>query len=70
MSLQKYLLEFKEIAGEWLGKEFSLKSRYDFFSEFFKLENLQNAKWTDFQAMGDHIHAFNSMAIAKKKSSW
>ena len=68
MSLQDYLTEFKEIASEWFRKSFSLKDRYDFFSEFFKVENLQKAEWPDFQEMGEHIHAFNSMAIAKKNA--
>jgi len=68
MSLQDYLIEFKAVAAEWFEGCAFIKDNYDFFTEFFKKENLIKAKWSDFQAIGNHIHAFNSMAIAMKNA--
>ncbi len=68
MSLQDYLTEFKGIAFEWFEKRTFIKENYDFFNDFFKIKNLQKAEWVDFQELGDHIHSFNSMAIAKKNA--
>lgn len=68
MSLQDYLIEFKEVAAEWFEGCAFIKDNYDFFTEFFKKESLIKAKWPDFQAIGNHIHAFNSMAIAKQNA--
>ena len=65
MSLQEYLTEFKEIAAEWFEECEFIKDNYEFFVRFFKKENLEKAEWTDFQEIGDHIHAFNSMPLAK-----
>ena len=68
MSLQDYLIEFKAVAAEWFEGCAFIKDNYDFFTEFFKKENLIKADWPDFQEIGNHIHAFNSMAIAKKNA--
>ena len=68
MSLQDYLKEFKADAPEWFEKCAFIKKNYEFFKEFFKKENLMKAEWPYFQAMGDHIHAFISLAIAKKNA--
>ena len=68
MSLQDYLIEFKAVAAEWFEGCVFIKDNYDFFTKFFKKENLIKANWPDFQEIGNHIHAFNSMAIAKKNA--
>jgi 5-methylcytosine-specific restriction enzyme B len=68
MSLQDYLIEFKVVAAEWFEGCAFIKDNYDFFTEFFKKENLIKANWPDFQKIGNHIHAFNSMAIAKQNA--
>ena len=68
MSLQDYLIEFKAVAAEWFKRCAFIKENYVFFTEFFKKGNLIKANWPDFQAMGDYIHAFNSMAIAKQNA--
>jgi len=68
MSLQDYLIEFKELAAEWFKERAFIKGNYDFFTKFFKKENLIKANWSDIKAMGNHIHAFNSMAIAKQNA--
>ena len=68
MSIQDYLIEFKSLAADWFKERAFIKDNYDFFTEFFKKENLIKANWSDFQAIGNHIHAFNSMAIAKQNA--
>lgn len=68
VDVTQYLNEFKEIADEWFANAAFVEENYQFFSEFFKKENLQTAQWEDFQNMGNHIHSFNSMAIAKKNA--
>lgn len=65
MSLQDYLIEFKAVAAEWFEGCAFIKDNYDFFTEFFKKENLIKVNWPDFQEIGNHIHAFNSMAMLK-----
>ena len=63
--IEKYLIEFSEVADEWFQKQDWLKERYDFYKKFYTKENLKKAEWKDFQNMGNQIHAFNTMAIAK-----
>lgn len=64
--IKKYLKEFAAQADNWFSKEASwLKERYEFFQEFFKKENIQKAEWPDIQTLGDNIHAFQSMSLAK-----
>ena len=66
-SLDDYLLDFKPKAEEFLKDNIQIKF-HSFFQEFFKKENLEKAEWPDFQEMGNYIHSFNSMALAKKKA--
>ena len=69
--LEKYLHEFKEAAdaGWFAAPDRSfLAERHTFFATFFKKENLAKATWEDFQRFSDNIHAFTSMAIAKKNA--
>ncbi len=65
-----YLKEFADVADKWLSeaKTSFIDKYYNFFQEFKKKENLEKAEWQDFQKMGDCIHSFNSMAIAKKNA--
>lgn len=67
-TIESYLQEFSEIADAWFAKESWLQKWYDYYQKFFTKENLQKAAWEDFQDMGNHIHSFNSMAIAKKNA--
>lgn len=68
MNQQDYLNEFKSVAKDCFAKNTFLQEFHKFFAEFFKKENLEKAEWADFQKIGDHIHSFNAMAIAKKKA--
>ena len=64
-SLEDYLKEFSLIADDWFLNQPWLSENYNFFETFFTNETLEKANWEDFQEMGNHIHAFNSLAIAK-----
>jgi 5-methylcytosine-specific restriction protein B len=63
----KYLEEYKEVADDWLKKD-TIVQYYNFFQRFFDKEKLMEYEWKDFQEMGDHIHAFHAMAIAKARA--
>jgi 5-methylcytosine-specific restriction protein B len=65
--VKQYLVEFAGIADKRFHEiDTFYRSYYLFFKEFLKKENLEKAEWKDFQEMGNHLHSFNSMAIAKK----
>ena len=63
--INEKLKKFAEIADDWFKENSWLESRYKFFQNFFKDEVISNASWEDFQMMGDQLHCFNSMNIAK-----
>ena len=65
---QTYLKEFSEIADDWFQNESWLQERYNYFQEFFKTENLEKSEWLDFQELGNNIHAFVNLALAKKRA--
>jgi len=45
-----------------------LKTFHIFFRDFFTKERLSKAEWSDFQKIGDHVHAMNQLALAKKRA--
>ncbi|MCF8233253.1 MAG: EVE domain-containing protein [Bacteroidales bacterium] len=63
-----YLKEFSSIAEKYFQEKLWLKERYDFFQLFFEKENIEKADWNDFQKMGNKLHSFTSLAIAKKNA--
>ena len=63
--IKEYLEEFAEIADEWFKKEKWFENWFEFYNSFYDSENILKAEWVDFQEMGNHIHSFNAMAIAK-----
>ena len=65
MEYQDYLKEFKSIAPEWFKDQNWMDSRFKFYAKFFSEDHLITAEWSDIQALGNHIHSFQSMAIAK-----
>ncbi len=65
MILHDYLNEFKKQADQWFSQKIHLEKRYQFYQNFFKKEHLENADWPYFQKLGEYIHAFQSMAIAR-----
>lgn len=61
--LEKYLKEFKE--SKWMHDTEWLVKQRKFFKKFFEKENLEKMEWKDMQEMGQYIHAFYSMPIAR-----
>lgn len=68
MTLQEYLNEFGKIADKWFKESKFLEENYIFFRNFFKKENLEKVQWKEIQSIGEHIHSFNSMPLAKKRA--
>lgn len=65
----KYFYEFREKAHEWFRENKPwLEENYNFFSKFKTKEFLAGLKWEDVQALGNHINAFNSLALAKGRA--
>jgi len=58
------LEEYKEVANQHLNDSIALKN-VSFFQSFFNLEVLSSYTWADFQKLGEHLHCFQSMAIAR-----
>ena len=66
---KKYFYEFKSIADEWFDKhKDGIEEDYEFFKKFKSKEFLENIKWEDIQELGNHINAFNSLALAKGRA--
>lgn len=65
----KYFHEFEEVADKWFEDNTNyLEENYNFFTNF-KLEKvLDNLEWEDIQEIGNHINAFNTNALAKKRA--
>ena len=64
--IKGYLKEFDKEAKKWYSENNSfVKSKYVFFQSFFKKENIRKANWEDFQKIGEHLHAFQSMHLAR-----
>lgn len=65
----KYFYEFNEKADEWFSINKSwIEENYNFFSSFKKKDFLEDLKWGDIQKLGNHINAFNSLALAKERA--
>ena len=65
----KYFYEFKEVADEWFNKNKSwIEENHNFFNKFKEKNFLENLKWEDIQELGNHINAFNSLALAKGRA--
>lgn len=63
----KALEQYKNVADEYLTDSVAIR-HYNFFKEFLKEENLRTMEWEDIQKMGDHIHAFTSIGLARHKA--
>ena len=68
MKLKKYLLEFSEIAEDWFNEKQWLENNFQFYKSFFQEKKIDKYEWSDFQKLGDFIHAFNTNALAKKRA--
>lgn len=65
---EQYLNEFKEMSGAWFNQQDWFVPRFEFFKKFFSKDFLEKAEWKDFQEMGNNLHCFNSMPLAKRKA--
>lgn len=66
---KKYFYEFKEKADKWFEiNQPWLEENYIFFKKFKTKEFLENIEWEDIQELGNHINAFNSLALAKGRA--
>jgi hypothetical protein len=65
---EQFLEEFKNSSSTWFEQQDWFIPRFEFFSKFFSKDFLDKAEWKDFQEMGNHLHCFNSMPLAKKKA--
>jgi 5-methylcytosine-specific restriction protein B len=64
--VEQMLKEFSLIADDFFKNNASwLQERFDFFKKFFSQDNIKRLEWKDIQVLGDNIHAFKAMAIAK-----
>lgn len=66
--IEEYLEQFAAVAPSHFQSNQWLPERYEYFLAFFQRNHLLNAEWKDFQAMGDCMHTFNSLAIAKSNA--
>jgi MoxR-like ATPase len=63
--ITQYLEAFREEARAWFTHATFVKEYAEFFRNFFRRENLEKAEWPDIQRIGEHLHCFQSMALAK-----
>lgn len=65
LNIESFLNEFKENRAHQLPELAFLTDYYAFFQGFFKRENLDNLTWKNIQKFGDHIHAFQALALSR-----
>jgi 5-methylcytosine-specific restriction protein B len=63
--MEELLREFAESAEKWFAERPFVTAYYHFIQDFFRPEKLQTAEWSDFQSLANHLHSFNSVALAK-----
>ncbi len=64
-NVEEHLEAFKKDAPAWFAKATFVRNYFEFFRAFFSREQLEKAEWPDIQKMGEHLHCFQSMALAK-----
>ncbi|BDU78148.1 AAA family ATPase [Mesoterricola sediminis] len=64
-NLSELLQEFSLVAEAWFHERPFVQEFHRFVKDFFRPENLQAAEWPAFQALANHLHSLNSLAIAK-----
>ncbi len=62
---QEHLARFAQIADPWLDRATFMRKYPDFFRDFVDPDKLASADWPYFQRLGGHIHAFQSMSLAR-----
>ncbi len=64
-NLKKYLLEYKNYANEEIEKHPETIKYYKFCQTFFTNEQIDSARWEDFQEIGNNLNCYVGMALAK-----
>lgn len=62
--LSGYLQEFSGVAEDYFKENKFIFDIHEWYKNFFKIENLSKAEWSDFQEMRHNIHALNNNAMA------
>jgi len=60
-----YLDDFAQIANQWFADRPFIEERFEFFKEFKKRENLENADWSYFQKLGENLNTFETNPLAR-----
>ncbi|MBT4497679.1 MAG: AAA domain-containing protein [Gemmatimonadetes bacterium] len=58
---------YKSAADAHLAENTAVKYAA-FFADFFRPEAIKTYEWADIQRIGEHLHSFQSMTLAKKKA--
>lgn len=66
--IRRILEDYKPLAKDWLDSNQQPRDYFAFFEKFVRKENIEMAQWSDFQKLGQNIHAFQSMGIAKSNA--
>lgn len=66
--VERYLHAFLLKSKEWFQNTQFLYDNHSFFERFKTLEHLQQMEWSDVQELGNHINAFVTMPLAKKRA--
>lgn len=66
--VKNYLKKFSEVADHHFTERAFVEPRYEYFQDFFKKENLEQADWDDFQEMGEKVHGLATNALALKRA--
>ena len=65
---QASLESFAKVAPDWFQRCTFVRANYDFFQNFFRRENLAKLEWPDIQQLGEHLHCFYTVALAKARA--
>ncbi|CAM3996975.1 AAA family ATPase [Cohnella lubricantis] len=66
--LEKYLEVFRNQAKKWFESCEFLNENHTFFQSFKDPERLRKMEWEEVQALGKHVNAFSSMALARGRA--
>ncbi len=63
--ITSHLKRFSEVADNWFKSRSFVMEYHKFFDDFVDKDKLRDADWPYFQRLGENIHAFASLAIAR-----
>jgi len=69
MEIERYLKKFKDSNLPEIEKNFEFHQKnFEFFTDFFKKEKLENIEWSDIQKMSDKFQCFLNNALARSNA--